>query len=70
MQIVTPITESEIAEEMRSDPEFGMELIAQFCQNLNAMNFVEQGAQTNFHIRAADKLREIADAIEEMFKTP
>lgn len=66
MQTNTTVTAEEIAAEMRSDPDFGMQVLAAFAQEpspLNTGNFAEYGAASAYHEAAAPILRELADDI-------
>jgi hypothetical protein len=65
------IEPEEIAAKMRSDPEFGMQVLALFAQEpspLDTANFAEAGAENMYHEQTAPILHLLADDIIEALK--
>ena len=66
-QTVT-VMASDIALEMRSNPEFGMEVLAAFVEGLDPDDFATDGVVNQYHEMAAPALRNLAEAIEETMR--
>lgn len=65
MDHIITISAEEIAREMRSNPEFGMDVLANFASDLDTADFAEEGAVSQFHEDAAPVLKRLANDIVE-----
>ena len=59
------ITAEDVAQAMKDNPAWGMDVLATFAEDVDVATFAEEGAATGHHEAAGPVLKHLGDAISE-----